>query len=141
MSTCWTTRGSLQAAGSKSMAAPGTEIEAMIERPAVDRLGREGVSLVLGVSGLATDPASLLTLRRRRLGRLDDVGGRGLGGGRGILPRRGELLLETRDGGLERLNRASWASNCACKRRQFGQDFRALVFMARYAKSPAAISP
>ena len=32
-------------------------------------------------------------------------------------------------------NRASWASNFACKRRQFGQDFRALAFMARYAKS------
>jgi hypothetical protein len=29
----------------------------------------------------------------------------------------------------------------ACKREQFGQDFRALVFMARYAKSLAAISP
>jgi len=30
-------------------------------------------------------------------------------------------------------NRASWASNFACKRRQFGQDFRALGLMASYA--------
>src|SRR3954447_13009732 len=32
-------------------------------------------------------------------------------------------------------SRASWASNSAWKRRQFGQDFRALVFMASYATS------
>src|SRR5271165_6447644 len=30
-------------------------------------------------------------------------------------------------------NRASWASNFACKRRQFGQNFRALGLMASYA--------
>ena len=34
-------------------------------------------------------------------------------------------------------NRASWASNFACKRRQFGQDFRALGLMAGYATSLA----
>lgn len=33
------------------------------------------------------------------------------------------------------LSRVSWTSNCTCKRRQFGQDFRALVFMAGYATS------
>ena len=38
---------------------------------------------------------------RWRFGRLDDVGGRGLGGGRGILARRGELRLQLRDGALE----------------------------------------
>ena len=36
---------------------------------------------------------------------------------------------------------ASSAASRASKRRQFGQDFRALAFMARYAKSPAAILP
>ena len=29
--------------------------------------------------------------------------------------------------------RASWASNFACRRRQFGQDFRALGLMTGYA--------
>ena len=47
------------------------------------------------VSGLATDLALSLTIGRRRLGRLDDVRGRGLGRRRGILPRRRELLLES----------------------------------------------
>jgi hypothetical protein len=32
-------------------------------------------------------------------------------------------------------NRASWASNFACKRRQFGQNFRALGLMVGYATS------
>ena len=36
---------------------------------------------------------------------------------------------------------ASSAASRASNRRQFGQDFRALAFMARYAKSLAAISP
>ena len=36
-------------------------------------------------------------------------------------------------------NSACWAFNLACKREQFGQDFRALAFMARSAKSKAAI--
>ena len=30
-------------------------------------------------------------------------------------------------------NRASWASNFACRRRQLGQDFRALGLMTGYA--------
>ena len=84
------------------MAAPRTKIDTMIEKPGVDGLGRERLPFVFGVSGLATDFALSLTLGRRRLGRLDDVGGGGLGGCRGILPRRRELLLERRDGGLER---------------------------------------
>jgi hypothetical protein len=37
-------------------------------------------------------------------------------------------------------NSACWALNLACKREQFGQDFRAFAFIARYAKAPAAIS-
>jgi hypothetical protein len=73
----------------------------MIEGPAVDGLGREGGPLVLGMAGLPADAASVLALRRRRLGRLDDVGGRWLGGGRGVLARGGELLAELGDDLLE----------------------------------------
>ena len=74
----------------------------MVERPVVDRFGRERVPFVFRVSGLATDLALGLTIGRRRLGRLDDVRGRGLGRRRGILPGRRELLLELGDSGLER---------------------------------------
>ena len=121
--------------GFQPMAAPGTKIDTIVERPVVNRLGRKRLPFVLRVSGLAADFALSLTIGRRRLGRLDDVRGRGLGRRRGILPRRRELLLELGDSGLEPA--ASRASN----RRQFGQDFRALAFMARYAKSPPVISP
>src|SRR5206468_7097705 len=48
-------------------------------------------AFVLGVPGLAPDPAPVLALRRWRLGRPDDVGRGGLGGGGGVLARRGEL--------------------------------------------------
>ena len=85
------------------MAATGTEIEAIVDRRTVDRFRREGIAFVLGVTRLSADAASILTLRRLRLGRLDDVGGRRLGGGRGVLPCGGKLRLETCDDGLERL--------------------------------------
>ena len=45
----------------------------MIEGPTVDGLGREGGALVLGMAGLPADAAPVPALRRRRLGRLDDV--------------------------------------------------------------------
>src|SRR5205823_1448842 len=83
------------------MATRGAAVEAMIEGPAGDGLGREGGPLVLGVAGLAADAASVLASGRWRLGWLDDVGGRRLGGGRGILPRRGELLAQLDDELLE----------------------------------------
>src|SRR3954469_25708460 len=73
----------------------------MIKGPGVDRLGREGGAFVLGMSGLSTDSALGLALRRWRLGRLDDVGGRGLGGGRGVLAGRGQLLAQSGDDLLE----------------------------------------
>src|SRR5208337_4182720 len=47
---------------------------------------------------------ALVARRRGRLGGLGGVGGRRLGRGRGILPRRGALLLETSDGALEHLH-------------------------------------
>src|SRR3954454_2625491 len=89
--------------GLQMIPATGTKIEAIVDRRTVDRSGREGGAVVLGVARLAPDAAPLLTLRRVRLGRLDDVGGRWLRGGRGILAGRGQLRLETRDGSLERL--------------------------------------
>ena len=89
--------------GFQVMPAPGAMIKAMVERIAVDQFRREGGAFVLWVTGLPADAAPLLALRRCRFGRLDDVGGRRLGRGRGILPRRGELLLETSNGALEHL--------------------------------------
>ncbi len=71
--------------GLQVMPATGTEIEAIVDRRAVDRLRGEGGAFVLGVTRLSADTALLLTFRRLRLGRLDDVRGRWLGGGRGIL--------------------------------------------------------
>jgi hypothetical protein len=70
-------------------------------RSAVDLFRWEQDPLVFGVSGLSTDAALVLALRRWRLGRLDDIGGRGLGRRRGILARRSELRLQLRDGALE----------------------------------------
>ena len=64
--------------GFQVMAATGTEIEAIVDRRAVDRFRREGSAFVLGVTGLSADVASILALWRLRLGRLDDVGGRRL---------------------------------------------------------------
>src|SRR5512135_2265673 len=87
--------------GLQVMPASGAKIEAMVERTAVDQFGREVSTFVLGVTRLPADAASVLARRRRRLGRLDDVRRRRLGGGRGILPRRGELLLQLGDRGAE----------------------------------------
>jgi len=84
------------------MATTGTEVDAMIEEPGVYGFGREWIPLVFWVPGLATDRTPFLALRERRLGRFDDIGRRRLGRSRGILLRRGELLLKSSDKGLER---------------------------------------
>jgi site-specific DNA recombinase len=60
--------------GVEVMAARGAGVEVMIERPAVDRLGRECGALMLGMPGLPADAAFVLALGWWRLGRLDDVG-------------------------------------------------------------------
>ena len=88
--------------GFQIMAALRARADAMIEEPGIDGFGRERISFVLGMSGLATDLALSLTIGGSRFGRLDDVRRRGLGRRRGILPRRRELLLELRDRGLKR---------------------------------------
>ncbi len=61
------------------MAAPGTEIDTMIEKPVVDGFGREWIPFVFRVSGLAADLTLSLT-----------IGGGALGG-----------LTMSEDGGLE----------------------------------------
>src|SRR4051812_41882631 len=87
--------------GLEVMATRGAAVEAMIEGAAVDGLGPEGGALVLGMAGLAADAASVPARRGWRLGRLDDVGGGGPGGGRGVLACRGELLAQSGDDLLE----------------------------------------
>jgi len=64
--------------GLQVMAARGAGVEAMIEGPGVDRLGRECGALVLGMPRLSARWTSVLALGRWRLGRLDDVGRGGL---------------------------------------------------------------
>jgi hypothetical protein len=49
--------------GPQVLAAGGAGVEAMIEGPAVDRLGRERGALVLGMAGLPTNSAAVLSLR------------------------------------------------------------------------------
>jgi hypothetical protein len=73
----------------------------VIEGPAVEGRGREGDAFVLGMAGLPANAAFVLALRWRRLGWLDEVGGRGLGRRRGVLARRGELLAQLGDDLLE----------------------------------------
>jgi hypothetical protein len=87
--------------GLEVMAAARAEVDAMVEGSTVDGLGREGGPLVLGMAGLAADAAFVLAFWRWRLGGLDDVGGRGLGGVRGVLACRGELLGQLGDDLLE----------------------------------------
>jgi hypothetical protein len=87
--------------GLEVMAAAWAEVEAMVEEPAVDGLGWKGGAFVLGMDGLSADPAFVLALGWWRLGWLDDVGGRGLGGGGGVLASRGELLGQLVDDLLE----------------------------------------
>ena len=82
-------------------AAVGTGIE-FVGLKTRNLLGREGFACVLVVAGLAADGTCLAVGSLGGLW-LDDVGGRRLGRGRGILSRCGKLHLETRNRGLKRL--------------------------------------
>ena len=84
-------------------AAAGAGIQQVVGGLRSEHLARERDALVRGVSRLAAGLAPRLTGWRLRLGGLDDVGGRGLGGSRGVLARSGQLLLETSHGSLQRL--------------------------------------
>src|SRR5262249_56288870 len=81
--------------------ARGASVQEVVGGRGGGPLGRKQLTLVCGMSGLAAGLPLLLAGRRRWLGGLDDVGGRGLGGVRRILARRGELFLQSLDGGLE----------------------------------------
>ena len=83
------------------MSAAGAEFQEVIVRSPVDLFWREQNTFVLGVSGLTADAALIPSLGWRRLGRFDDIRGRGLGRSRGVLPRRSELCLQLRDGAIE----------------------------------------
>jgi hypothetical protein len=67
-----------------------------------DLLDGEQGALVPGMSGLAATLALVLSRRRRR-GRLDDVGRGRLGGSRGVLACCSQLLLEASHGSLQLL--------------------------------------
>ena len=69
--------------------AAGAGIQQIVGGLGSEHLGWEGDPLVRGVPRLAAGPAPLLSGGRRRLGGLDEVGGRRLGRGRGILAGRG----------------------------------------------------
>jgi hypothetical protein len=86
------------------MPAPRAKFDVMIEESAVYGFGRKRFTFVLGVSWLATDGTPVLAFRERRLGRLDDVRGRGLGGRRRILACRSKLFLQLQDEGLKSLD-------------------------------------
>lgn len=81
--------------GPQVMAAAGAGVEAMIEGPATEGLGREAGALVLGMAGLPAEALFVLATRWRGLGRLDEVGRRGRGGG--VLACRGALPAELGD--------------------------------------------
>ena len=88
--------------GSKSCPHPGQRSRRWSsESPLINSGGRRRVRAlgdrVARRCGAAAGPPAVPTSA------LDDVGGRRLGRGRGILPRRGELLLETSNGALEHL--------------------------------------
>jgi hypothetical protein len=59
---------------------------------------------VPGMADLAAGRTRPAVVGRRRTRRLDDVGGGRLGGGGGVFARRGQLLLQTLDGGLQLLH-------------------------------------
>src|SRR3954468_5913450 len=89
------------AGGPQAPAAVGADLHEVVMGRGVEPCRRDAESLVLGVPRLAAGVAPLLARGRRGLGRLDDVGGGRLGGGRGVLARGGELRVQLGHGGLE----------------------------------------
>ena len=79
----------------------GAQVEAVRGRATVDEFRGEELPLVGRVAGLAAGLAFGLTWRRWDLGGLDDVGGRGLGRGGGVLAGVGERHLQLGDAGGE----------------------------------------
>ena len=69
-----------------------------------DLLGGERSAFLSGMAGLPAPPAGGSVGTGRGLGRLNDVGGGGLGGRRGVFACRGQLLLELGHGGAQGLD-------------------------------------
>jgi hypothetical protein len=80
------------AVATQGAATAGAGIERVFLEVA-DLFGREWLTLVLGVAGLAAEGARGAVGQRRRLG-LDDVGGGGLGRSGGVLASGRELLAQ-----------------------------------------------
>src|SRR5262249_11149891 len=99
---------------------------------AVDLLRWEGGALVPGVARLAAALAFVLAWWRGGLGRLDDVGGRGLRRGRGVLAQGSDLLAQLGQLGLQdvdlRLQPLAVLLPCSCALRP---DSHKLVTHAR----------
>ena len=85
----------------QSVAAVRAKLRDVVVRRSRELLERDQTPFVFGVSGLSADVAVVLSGRRLGFGRLDDVGGGRLGGGRGVLAGSRQLRLELCDGGLE----------------------------------------
>src|SRR5262249_59926830 len=93
---------------------------------AVDLLRWEGGALVPGVARLAAALAFVLAWWRGGLGRLDDVGGRGLRRGRGVLAEGSDLLAQLGQLGLQDVD-------LRLQPLAVGAGSRSLVLHARYS--------
>src|ERR1700689_4243538 len=69
----------------QSVAAVRAKLRDVVVRRSRELRERDQTPFVFGVSGLSADVAVVLSGRRLGFGRLDDVGGGRLGGGRGVL--------------------------------------------------------
>src|SRR5436305_1002699 len=85
------------------MAAVGADLQAVMNCGHGQLLGRQQGTFVLGVAELPPRWTGGLVQRGWRCGGLDDVRGRWFGGSRGVLPCRGQLLLQFADGLLHLL--------------------------------------
>ena len=84
-------------------AAIGTAVEGVFGKEGDLIAWEEGTSMP-GVSRLSTGRTRPVILAEWGPGGLNDVRGRGLGGGRGILARRGQLLLKAGNRGAQRFD-------------------------------------
>ena len=85
-------------------AAAGAGIQQVVGGLRSEHLARERDALVRGVSRLAAGLAPRLTGWRLGLGRLDDIGGRGLGGCARVFACPSQSLLEIGNTGTQRFN-------------------------------------
>jgi hypothetical protein len=92
----WRAGGRLQA-----VAAGGAQFQRIAVAAAVEQFGGKELPQVTRMAGLAAAPAFAGAVGRRGLGRLNQIGGRRLGGGRGIFAGLRQLFLELDHRGLQ----------------------------------------